>query len=130
MEFILNGKSNKDFNLKIKNSNHLLKPKKKLELISIPGRTGDLIIDEGVRENFTLIIDLYLDIRNDCRQFSIKEFCDEIDMWLNNTKGYQTMEFDDGTVLKVIFIGEINPQYKVRNVRELTLEFSAYREVK
>ena len=117
MEFILNGKSNKDFNLKIKNSNHLLKPKKKLELISIPGRTGDLIIDEGVRENFTLIIDLYLDIRNDCRRFSIKEFCDEIDMWLNNTKGYQTMEFDDGTVLKVIFIGEINPQYKVRNVR-------------
>ena len=55
MEFILNGKSSRNFNLKIKESNHLLRPRKKIELIDIPGRTGALIIDEGARENFNAI---------------------------------------------------------------------------
>lgn len=129
MEFILNNKSSKDFNFKIKETNHLLKPKKRLELISIPGRTGDLIIDEGARENFNLIITGYLDVKGDARGFELVEVINELDKWLNSTTGYQTMEFDDGTVLKVVFVGDIDAQYIVKNFSEITLEFSAYREV-
>ena len=40
------------------------------------------------------------------------------------------MEFDDGTILKAVFIGDIDPQYIVKNFSEITLEFNAYREVK
>ena len=130
MEFILNNKSSKDFNFKIKEANHLLRPRKRLEFISIPGRTGDLIIDEGSRENFNLIITGYLDVRSDVRGLGLIEVINELDKWLNSTPGYQTMEFDDGTVLKVVFIGDIDPQYIVKNFSEITLEFSAYREVK
>ena len=129
MEFILNDKSNRDFNFKIKETNHLLRPKKRLELISIPGRTGDLIIDEGSRENFNLVITGYLDVKGAARGFELVEVINELDKWLNSTPGYQTMEFDDGTVLKVVFIGDIDPQYIVKNFSEITLEFSAYREV-
>lgn len=125
MEFIMNNKTNRDFNFKVKTSNHLTKSKKKLEFIDIPGRTGALIIDEGARENFTLIIQGYLDARIS----NLKKVCDELDIWLNGTTGYQTMTFDDGTILQVVFIGEINPDYIIKNFGELTLEFSAYREV-
>lgn len=125
MKFTINNKTNRDFKFKIKNSNHLTKSKKKLELIDIPGRTGALIIDEGARENFNLKIQGYIDARSS----NLKTICDELDKWLNETIGYQTMSFDDGTILQVVFIGEIDTEQIVRNFGELTLEFSAYSEV-
>ena len=124
MIFTINNKTNKDFNFKVKSSNHLTKPKKKLEFISIPGRTGDLIIDEGARENFTLIIEGYID----ARETNLKTLCNSLDNWLNSTTGYQTIVFDDGTVLKAVLISEINPIEVVKNFGELSLEFSAYKE--
>ena len=125
MIFTINNKINKEFNFKVKSSNHLTKPKKKLELISIPGRTGDLIIDEGARENFTLIIEGYID----ARETNLKALCNSLDTWLNSTTGYQTIAFDDGTVLKAVLISEIDPVEVVKNFGELSLEFSAYKEV-
>ena len=125
MIFNINNKTNKDFNFKVKSSNHLTKPKKKLEFISIPGRTGDLILDEGARENFTLIIEGYID----ARKSNLKTLCDNLDNWLNSTTGYQTITFDDGTILKAVLISEIDPVEVVKNFGELSLEFSAYKEV-
>ena len=125
MIFTINNKTNKDFNFKVKSSNHLIKPRKKLEFISIPGRTGDLIIDEGARENFNLIIEGYIDGRNS----SLKELCQGLDNWLNGVTGYQIITFDDGTVLKAVLISEVDPVEVVKNFGELSLEFSAYKEV-
>ena len=125
MIFTINNKTNKDFNFKVKSSNHLTKPKKKLEFISIPGRTGDLILDEGARENFNLVIEGYID----ARESNLKTLCDSLDNWLNSTTGYQTITFDDGTVLKAVLISEIDPNEIVKNFGELSLEFSAYKEV-
>ena len=125
MIFTINDKTNKDFNFKVKTSNHLTKARKRLEFISIPGRTGDLIIDEGVRENFNLVIEGYIDGRNS----NLKELCQGLDNWLNSTIGYQTIAFDDGIVLKAVLISEINPVEVVKNFGELSLEFSAYKEV-
>ena len=125
MIFTINNKTNKDFNFKVKSSNHLLKPKKKLEFISIPGRTGDLILDEGARENFNLVIEGYID----ARESNLKTLCDNLDNWLNSTTGYQTIAFDDGTILKAVLISEIDPNEIVKNFGELSLEFSAYKEV-
>ena len=125
MIFTINNKTNKDFNFKVKASNHLTKPKKKLEFISIPGRTGDLILDEGARENFNLVIEGYID----ARESNLKTLCDNLDNWLNSTTGYQTITFDDGTILKAVLISEIDPNEIVKNFSELSLEFSAYKEV-
>ena len=126
MIFTINNKTNKDFNFKVKSSNHLLRPKKRLEFISIPGRTGDLILDDNSRENFNLIIEGYIDGRKN----SLKTLTEQLDSWLNSTAGYQNITFDDGTVLKAVLISEIDPVEVVKNFGELTLEFSAYREVK
>ena len=126
MIFAINNKTNKDFNFKVKSSNHLLRPKKKLEFISIPGRTGDLILDDNSRENFNLVIEGQVD----GRKSSLKTLTEQLDSWLNSTAGYQSITFDDGTVLKAVLISEIDVNEVVKNFGELTLEFSAYREVK
>ena len=125
MIFTINNKTNKNFNFKVKSSNHLLRPKKRLEFISIPGRTGDLILDDNSRENFNLVIEGYID----ARKTNLKTLCDSLDSWLNSTAGYQSITFDDGTVLKAVLISEIDPVEVVKNFGELTLEFSAYKEV-
>ena len=126
MIFTINSKTNKDFNFKVKSSNHLLRPKKRLEFISIPGRTGDLILDDNSRENFNLIIEGYID----ARKTNLKILTEQLDSWLNSTAGYQNITFDDGTVLKAVLISEIDPVEVVKNFGELTLEFSAYKEAK
>ena len=126
MIFTINSKTNKDFNFKVKSSNHLLRPRKRLEFISIPGRTGDLILDDNSRENFNLVIEGYIDGRKN----SLKTLTEQLDSWLNSTAGYQNITFDDGTVLKAVLISEINPVEVVKNFGELTLEFSAYKEAK
>ena len=109
----------------MKSSNHLLRPRKRLEFISIPGRTGDLILDDNSRENFNLVIEGYID----GRKSNLKTLTEQLDLWLNSSKGYQSITFDDGTVLKAVLISEIDINEVVKNFGELTLEFSAYREV-
>ena len=126
MIFTINSKTNKDFNFKVKSSNHLLRPRKRLEFISIPGRTGDLILDDNSRENFNLAIEGYID----GRKSNLKTLTEQLDLWLNSSKGYQSITFDDGTALKAVLISEIDINEVVKNFGELTLEFSAYREVK
>ena len=125
MIFTINSKTNKDFNFKVKSSNHLLRPRKRLEFISIPGRTGDLILDDNSRENFNLVIEGYID----GRKSNLKTLTEQLDLWLNSSKGYQSIAFDDGTVLKAVLISEIDINEVVKNFGELTLEFSAYKEV-
>ena len=124
MEFTFNGVSSRDFNIKVKQSNHLSIPRKKLEFIEVQGRTDNLIIDEGCRE----MLDIQLECFIDCRDESTKEYSMRLDSWLNGTSGYQNLIFDDGTILKAIFVGQIDFNEIVKNFNEIILQFKAYRK--
>ena len=124
MYFTFNNASSRDFNIKIKKSNHLSIPKRKREFIEVQGRTDNLIIDEGCREMLDLQIEVYLD----CRDSSTSAYALRLDNWLNGCRGYNDVVFDDGTVLKAIFIGQIDFNEVVKNFDEILLQFKAYRE--
>ena len=124
MYFTFNNGNSKDFNIKIKNSNHLSIPKKKLEFIEVQGRTDNLIIDEGCSEMLDIEIEAYID----CRDSDTRSYTLGLDNWLNGSSGYQDLIFDDGTTLKAIFVGQINFNEVVENFNEILLQFKAYRE--
>ena len=124
MEFIFNGVSSKDFNIKIKQSNHLSIPRKKIEFVEVQGRTDNLIVDEGAREMLDIEIEAYID----CRKEDTYSYALRLDEWLNNTSGYQDLIFDDGVELKAIFVGQIDFNEIVKNFNEILLQFKAYRE--
>ena len=124
MEFAFNNKSSRDFNIKIKKSNHLSIPRKKLEFIEVQGRTDNLIIDEGSREMLDLEIEAFID----CRDLDTKAYALRLDNWLNNTNGYTDLVFDDNTTLKAIFVGQIDFNSITKNFEEILLQFKAYRE--
>ena len=124
MEFTFNGVSSRDFNIKVKQSNHLSIPRKKLEFIEVQGRTDNLIIDEGCRE----MLDIQLECFIDCRDESTRQYAMGLDNWLNSSAGYKELKFDDGTTLKAIFVGQIDFNEIVKNFNEIILQFKAYRE--
>ena len=123
MEFTFNNANSRDFNIKIKKSNHLSIPRKKLEFIEVQGRTDNLIIDEGCREMLDLEIEAFID----CRNLDTETYANRLDNWLNNTKGYTNLVFDDKTTLKAIFVGQIDFNEIVENFNEILLQFKAYR---
>jgi phage-related protein len=125
VEFTFNNANSRDFNIKIKKSNHLSIPRKKLEFIEVQGRTDNLIIDEGSREMLDLEIEAFID----CRDLDTKTYALRLDEWLNNTNGYTDLVFDDDTALKAIFVGQIDFNAIVKNFNEVLLQFKAYREV-
>ena len=124
MEFTFNNKSSRDFNIKIKKSNHLSIPRKKLEFIEVQGRTDNLIIDEGSREMLDIEIEAYID----CRDSNTKTYALRLDEWLNGANGYSNLTFNDGVTLKAIFVGQIDFDEVVKNFNEILLQFKAYRE--
>ena len=124
MEFTFNNMNSKWFNIKIKNSNHLSIPKRKLEFIEVQGRTDNLVIDENCREMLDIEIEAYID----CRDSDTSYYVNRLDEWLNSGAGYQNLVFDDGTYLKAIFVGQIDFNCIVKNFNEILLQFKAYRE--
>ena len=124
MEFTFNGVSSKNFNIKVKKSNHLSIPRKKLEFIAIEGRTDNLVLDYNCRE----MLDIELECFIDCRYENTRAYSIGLDNWLNGTSGYQELKFDDGTILKAIFVGQLDFNEVVKNFNEILLQFKAYRE--
>ena len=124
MEFTFNNMNSRWFNIKIKNSNHLSIPKRKLEFIEVQGRTDNLVIDENCREMLDIEIEAYID----CRDSDTSYYVNRLDEWLNSSVGYQNLVFDDGTYLKAIFVGQIDFNCIVKNFNEILLQFKAYRE--
>ena len=124
MEFTFNGVSSRNFNIKVKKSNHLSIPRRKIEFVEIQGRSDNLIIDEGCRE----MLDIELEVYIDCRSADTLSYAKKLDEWLNNPIGYQNLLFDDGTSLKAIFVGQLDFNAIVQNFNEVLLQFKAYRE--
>ena len=58
--FEYNGKDSRDFGLYIKDKSSFDKPERNIEFVSIPGRDGDLIIDNGGYKNVKLKYSLRL----------------------------------------------------------------------
>ena len=124
MEFTFNNKSSRDFNIKIKKSNHLSIPRRKLEFVEVQGRTDNLVIDECSREMLDVEIEAFID----CRDSNTKTYALSLDQWLNGANGYSNLTFNDGIKLKAIFVGQIDFNSITKNFEEILLQFKAYRE--
>ena len=84
--FIFNGKKSSDFDVWASGLNIFYSPEKRIERIQVPGRNGELLIEDGSFENTELLF-------KDCfipRHFS--ENFTNLSNYLNRQKGYQRLE--------------------------------------
>ena len=89
MYFIYDNISSQEFGLKIKKDgiNNFSSPQRSYETIQVKGRNGDLIIDNGNYENFTLEIECYLDVR----ESDLNAVSKELKKWLMNDLKYKKL---------------------------------------
>ena len=87
MYFIYNDKSSEDFNIKIKNINNLSSPQRSIEKISVLGKNGELVIDNGNYENFILTIECYLNCSSEDKNVIARE----IKRWLQSDFLYKKL---------------------------------------
>ena len=91
MYFIYNGKDSRDFNIKIKEINNLSSPQRSIETFTVPGRNGEVVIDNRNFENFVLSIECYLDCTNKDKNNTSRE----IKKWLQSDFSYNELICSD-----------------------------------
>lgn len=107
MYFSFDGRTSDEFGILVEDHDFWKLPKRRLEFVQVPGRTGDLIIDDGSRENFTVIFQCHVEVESEDKAMLLAQ----LDEWLNGPKGYRDLLiFIDGEYqkdLNAIFVGEI-----------------------
>lgn len=83
--FTFNGKSTAEFGLLVTGSKIFGAPSRKVEKFNVAGRNGDILVDQGVYENYIAQYDLAV-IKN------FKVNARDIVNWLLSSSGYQRLE--------------------------------------
>ncbi|MDN9637792.1 phage tail family protein [Clostridioides difficile] len=120
MFFIYKNKNSKEFGIKIKKINDLSTPKRSIEKKSVPGRNGDLVIDVGNYENFTLSIECDLDSKD----VDIENVVMELTNWLQKDFAYEKLYIENRNYYYEAYCSnalEIERMYK--NFGEFVIEF-------
>ena len=145
--FTFNEISCKEYGLKCKDISHISFAAKSYESIKVPGRTGNLIIDDGSYDNKTVTIVAYLDMRpipierpiigwNEVEDPTTGELVPEpiygenredrityIKEWLIGHTGYKTLIFDDKFTYNAIVSGEITFNEIFNDYYQITIDF-------
>lgn len=124
MYFSFDGKTSEEFGILVEDHDFWKLPKRRIEFIQVPGRTGDLIIDDGSRENFTVIFQCHIEIEPEDKTMLLYE----LDEWLNGPKGYRDLIIfiDDEyqKSLDAVFVGEITLPNTEYFYSDFELEFN------
>ncbi len=123
MLFVYNNNQSDDLGIIITSSNHLDRFKKRREFIQVPGRTGDLVLDDGSYENLELEITCVIEDED-----NIDERLKHIEKWLK-TNDYSLLEFDDGVRFSAIYMEMKEMRKIIKNVVECKIVFSCKKEV-
>ena len=136
--FTFNEISCKEYGLKCKDISHISFAAKSYESIKIPGRTGNLIIDDGSYENKTVTITAYLDLRNIPIERPVigqddngnpvygenqEDRITNIKKWLIGHTGYKQLVFDDKFSYNAIVKGEITFSEMFTDYYQVDIDF-------
>lgn len=122
LNFTINNKNSfNDFNLYIKTSNHENLPKKRYESIPIPGRTGNLIIEEDAKDNQIIDIECYAKLGNTSPQL----YGMTLIKWLTGFNGYGQLIFNDGYQFEAKLSQDIEVERMDCGWRSIKLQFEA-----
>ena len=118
--FTFNGVSSKTHNLSCKEISHISFAAKSYESVKVPGRTGNLLIDTGDKENKTVTVIANLDLRKvDYKLETVKA----IKKWLLGHIGYKRLAFDDMIEYQAIVTGEVELKELFENFYEIVINF-------
>jgi len=104
------GKSSEDFRAHISGSGTFISPKRNVENISIPGRNGDLHIDNGKYDNIQITYPAFI-------TDNFRENYEALKAFLLSRTGYEELadSYHPDNFRIARFIGDLNPQMSTLN---------------
>lgn len=120
LDFTFNGKSAKEhFGLIIESSTHETLAPKRYESVTIDGRTGNLLIDNGDFDNYTIEVVAIVDISPSNAQ----QFGNKVKQWLQGSVGYKSLVFNDGYTFEAICNNQIDISKIINSFRRIRISF-------
>ena len=121
--FIYGGTSSASFNFIITENDNLKSFENDFELVSIPGRNGDLIISNNRKKNKEINIEAYIDLES--LNKDAKTAAKEIKTWLQGEVKYKDLTFSDDLVnYKAVVVGEVEIYEEIENLLNIKFKFS------
>lgn len=98
------------------------RPAKKYEVVSVPGRNGDLFFDQNAYDNYIQPYEVYIRGEKNGLHYSAHGVAE----WLYLPKGYQRLEddYDLSTYRLAYYVGPLNIEGVLNTYGRATLEFN------
>ena len=126
--FTFGGTSSASFNFIIVENDNLNSFENDFELIEIPGRSGDLLINNNRKKNKEINIEAYIDLDG---LGDAKTVSKNIKQWLQGEVKYKTLTFsNDLTDYEAIVIGSIEIFEEIEGLLNIKFKFSCKEVVK
>ena len=120
--FVYGGTSSASFNFIITENDNLNSFENDFELIEIPGRSGDLVIDNKRKKNKEINIEAYADIEGLGDAHTVAK---NIKQWLQGEVKYKALSFsNDLTEYKAIVKGPIEIVEEIEGLLNINFKFS------
>ena len=126
--FVYGGTSSASFNFIITENDNLNSFENDFELIEIPGRSGDLVIDNKRKKNKEINIEAYIDLEGlEDAQTVVKN----IKQWLQGEVTYKTLTFSNDLIeYEAIVKGPIEIVEEMEGLLNISFKFSCKEVVK
>lgn len=119
---IFNGVSSQDYDIQVEHPPEYQAPAKDYEVIHIPGRNGDLVIDNGSYQNVKRSYQMAIgDLRKDYTSMA-----NVISEWLHSASGYARLEdsYEPEYYRIAMFQDEISIENIMQHAGRLTVDFN------
>ena len=119
-----NGKSSSSFGITVECYPSPNRPARRGAVLQIPGRNGNLVIEDGTYENVTLKFDVYLS----AEPANLYDRAAPVANWLLGSSGYQrlTTEYEPDIFRLARFAGPLDIEAIFNSYGRATLEFDCY----
>ena len=124
--FIFNGINSKDMGIRIEKHNNFSTPQRRVKSISVPGRTGNILIDDGSYENQIFEYELILECDSK-KGTDITKKANEISAWLYGDYTYKDLKFSNSSkTYKAVVINKIDIKQMFKKFAKALVAFEAY----
>lgn len=125
MNFDFRGISSKSYGLRVERNPHRIIPARKLEIVSVPGRSGDLVFEQDAFENYNQTYDVWIDPAKTREPNMYHPVLDGVAAWLLGQKGYHKLHdsWDMDYYRMAMFIGPADFDNRLYLTGKATLTF-------
>ena len=97
--FTYKGKSSKDMHLRVLNDLIFASPRRDVNVIQVPGRDGDLVMDNGRYESVIRSVPCRLEVPNDVK---VESVINDLNNWLINEGGFHEFSWENDPDFKYL----------------------------